>query len=113
MAQSYISERRFSSLSLLYKVERKIYPIAFTSEINIIQTTQVLSEAKYAGRHKLPTLTAFYTPDKTDTIFKVTVSYITKYADRHKLPTLTAIYTPDKTDTTFKVTVQLLQNQIS
>jgi len=67
-----------------------MYPTAFTSEINTIQTTQVLSEAKYAGRHKLPTLTG-----------------------RHKLPTLTAFYTPDKTDTTIKLTVQLLQNQIS
>jgi len=53
-----------------------MYPIAFTSAINIIQTTQVLSEAKYADRHKLPTLTAFYTPDKTDTIFKITVQLL-------------------------------------
>jgi len=53
-----------------------MYPITFTLAINIIQTTQVLLEAKYVGRHKLPTLTAFDRPDKTDTTFRATVQLL-------------------------------------
>ena len=49
-----------------------MYPITFTSSLNITQITLVLSEARYADRHRLLTLSTFYMPDKTDTIFKVT-----------------------------------------